>query len=352
MIIRKHLAGIALFCFLLLLTSCASTMSMYIEVEKPAVVTLPVTAQNVIIVNNALPQPMGSGMAAPSGKNPGNDSAYIEALNMASWNVMAKTFKYLDDSGFFPNVSLYKQFLREDNEWLAIVPLQEAIKKDFFENEDFDLLISIDRLLLKTENQPNKLELGRLYALLTFSAYLRDKDRPVVQQTLTDSVTVNYSDIYFDGGVPYINYEELATVMIRHSTGRLGERLGKYFAPSWDTAERIYFVKNFTDAKRVIDYVNKEKWREAKAAWTTQYESGKKAADKAKSATNIALACEMRGEFSEAGVWAKEAKAYFQTDSPKKYSKEINYLDGYIKVLQEREKHNAKLNKQYGIEER
>jgi hypothetical protein len=325
---------------------------MYIEVEKPAAVTLPVTAQEVIIVNNALPQPMGYSMTAPSGKNPSDDSVYVKTLKMASWKVITKTFEHLNDSKFFSNVSLYKKSLREDTEWLAVVPINENIKKDFFENENFDLLISIDRLLFKTENRSNKLELGKINTLLTFSAYLRDKDRPVVQMTLSDSVMVDYSDIYFDGGVPHINYEELATIMIRYSTERLGEKLGKFFAPSWDTAERMYFIKNYTDAKKMFDYVDKAKWDEAKTTWTNEFESAKKAADKAKSATNIALACEMRGEFSEAGVWAKEAQTYFQTASPKKHSQEISYLDNYIKALQERETNNTKLDKQYGIEKR
>jgi Mg2+/Co2+ transporter CorC len=60
----------------------------------------------------------------------------------------------------------------------------------------------------------------------------------------------------------------------------------------------------------------------------------------------------MNGEFSAAGEWAETAKTFFQNASSKKYAKEIKYLDEYVKVLQERERNNVKLNEQYGIMEK
>jgi hypothetical protein len=317
-------------------------MNLFIEVETPSAITLPAMVQDVIVVNNTLPQPTGYGLNAPSGKNPDNDSAYVKTLKRASWQVIAETFKYLDNSKKFSNVSYYKKPIREDDEWLAVVPPKEDIKRDFFENENFDLLISIDRLLFNTKNQPDKSELGKITALLTFSAYLRNKEKPVAHLTIADSVTVSYSVDYFDDVVPYVNYEELVTVMIHYSTGRLGEKLGKLFVSSWNTAERLYFIRNFSEANKMVNYINKGKWDEAKTSWTNEFELTKKSVDKAKLATNIALACEMNDKFNEAEVWAKEAKTHFQTVSSKKYSKEINYLNEYIKTLLEREKNSMK----------
>ncbi|GHU79308.1 hypothetical protein FACS1894145_3170 [Bacteroidia bacterium] len=326
-------------------------MSMFIDVEKPATVTLPVKTQDVLIVNNALPQPVGYGLNAPSDKKSVSDSI-AKRLRLAPWQVVTAAYQYMDNAKFFSDVSFYKKPLRKDRDWLVVDPLSEKVRNDFFENENFDLLISIDRLLFNSTNESNKLEIGKMTSILTFSAYLRDKAEPVIQTTIEDSVKTYYPEVYFDGGVPYLNYEELVTEMIQHSSVRLGEKLGDYFAPSWDTAERIYFVRNLSDATKMSDYLNQAKWIEAISDWTGAFDKAKKSVDKAKLATNIALAYEMKDEFNKAGEWAKEAKAFFQDASENKYSKEISYLEEYIKALQEREKNNIKLNEQYGVEKR
>jgi hypothetical protein len=323
-------------------------MNMTIEVEKPAAITLPVTAQNVIIVNNALSQPAGYGLKAPSGKYPEDDSVYLKTLKTASWQVITETFNYLDNSKFFSDVSLYKKALREDEEWLSWIPLKEEVKKDFLEKEHFDLLISIDRLLFNSAHS-NVAEVGRINVLLTFSAYLRDNDKPLVgKMTITDTVIAFSAPDYYPS---HDSYENQMSQMIRFSSLRLGEKLGSFFAPTWDTKERIYYIKNVNDAIQTSNYIKNETWTEAKTAWTSAFETTKKPVHKAKLATNIALACEMSDDFGAAETWAKEAKTLFLSASSTKYAKEIKYLNEYIENLQERRRNNILLNKQYGLQE-
>ncbi|MDR2691870.1 MAG: DUF6340 family protein [Dysgonamonadaceae bacterium] len=76
--------------------------------------------------------------------------------------------------------------------------------------------------------------------------------------------------------------------MIRHSTFRLSETLCYLFAPSWEIAERIYFVKNLRDMEKTADYINNRSWVEAKTAWINAFETAKTDAGKARLATNIA----------------------------------------------------------------
>ena len=340
-----------LFCVLLLLASCASTVSMLVDVEKPAAVTLPVKAQNVIIVNNAVPQPMGYGMSAPSGKYPEFDSVYVKTLKTAPWQVMAETFRSLDDSKFFSDVSLYKRVLRTDNEWLAVVPVDEEIRRDFFENENFDLLISIDRLLFNSIGETNKTELGKMEVAVTFSAYLRDKDEPIVH-TITDTLRAFYSDysgtMYYNS-VSSITPEEINMAMIRQASSNLGERIGTFFAPTWKTVGRMYYIRDIPDAISTAGYIDKGKWDEAKRIWIGEFGVEKKIIKQARLASNIAFAAEMNGEFDVAEEWAVKAKTFFQNASPTKHSNDIAYLEGYIKELQERQKNNLLLDKQYGI---
>ncbi|MDR2621141.1 MAG: DUF6340 family protein [Dysgonamonadaceae bacterium] len=341
-----------LFGFLLTLISCATTMNMIIEVEKPAVITLPLTTQRIIIVNNALPQPVGYGLNPPSGKQPDDDSIYVRTLENAAWLLITETFNKLKSSEFFPSVSFYKQPLREGSEWLSVIPLKKEVQDDFLENEQFDLLISIDRLLFSAtvSSKVSGVEDGSLKALLTFSAYLHDRDEPVISHlTVIDSVRASYNLSHDDYDPSRRSYEHLVSEMVRYSIYQLGEKLRYFFAPGWESAERIYFVKNLYDMGKTAGYIDHRAWDEAKLAWTSEFETAKKAADKAKLATNIALACEMNDEFSAAGEWAEKAKTFFQNASSKKHSKEIKYLDEYVKVLQERERNNVKLNEQYGV---
>jgi len=344
---RQIFAGL-LFCVLLSFLSCAATMSMLIDVEKPAAVTLPVKAQNVIIVNNAVPQPMGYGVSAPSGKFPDIDSLYIKTLKAAPWEAAAEAFRNLNESKFFSDVSIYKKGLRGDDEWLYVVLVDDEIREDFFENQNFDMLISIDRLFFSSTIDKNKPELGRMEAALTFSAYLRGEDEPVIH-TLNDTLKAYPTETAFYNGLSSIQPEEINTEMIHQTALDLGEKLGMYFAPSWQTFERIYFVRNAFDANRTSNFINTGTWLQAKNVWTDEFELEKKAINKARLATNIALACEMNGDFYEGVEWASKAIPLFQNASSKKYAGEIKYLQVYIKELQERQKNNLILDKQHGI---
>jgi len=323
-------------------------MSTLIDVEKPAEVTLPVTAQNVIIVDNAVPQLMGHGVDAPSGRYPDIDSLYIKTLKTASWQVAMTAFKDLDNSKFFSDVSVYRKALRKDNEWLSVVPVNEDIKNDFFENEDFDMLISIDRLLFHSTIEKNKPELGSMEASLTLSAYIRDGDKPIIH-TITDTLKAYPSEISSLYGMPALMPEEINTELIRQSSLNLGEKIGKFFAPGWETVARMYFVRNISDANRTNNFINQGKWVEAKSSWTSEFDREKKIVNQARLANNIAFASEMNGDFYGAEEWAMKAKTLFQNASPTKYSKEIQYLEEYIKELQERQKNNIILDKQHGI---
>ena len=346
----KHQVYIGLlFGFLLLFMSCASTMSMYIDVEKPAVVTLPVNAQNVIIVNNALSQPMGYGLAAPSGKYPEMDSLYARTLKIASWYVIKEAFNSMDDSKFFQDVSFYKKTLRADNEWLAVVPIDENIKNDFFENENFDLLISIDRVLFNSIPKENKVGLEKMEAMLTFTAYLRDKEADPIVLTIMDSVMAIASETDYYNGIPCASPEEINTALIRQAASNLGKELGMFFTPGWETVDRTYFVRNLSDAAQMDKFINKGKWVEAQNTWIGEFNRTRKVVDQARLATNIALAYEMNSDFNKAEEWAIKSKTFFQNASATKYSKEIQYLEEYIKELQERQKENTELDKQYGI---
>ena len=347
----KHQVYIGLlFGFLLLFMSCASTISMFVDVEKPASVTLPVKAQNVIIVNNAVPQPLGYGIDAPSGKYPEMDSIYIRTLKTAPWRLAMETFRNLDDSKFFSDVSLYKRSLREDDEWLSVVPVDEEIKRDFFENENFDMLISIDRLLFNSVFEKNKLEVGKMEVVLTFSAYLRGEDKPIVH-TIADTLKAYYASGDFYNGVPFVGPEEVNTEMIRQATSILAGKIGMSFVPGWETVERRYYISDIPDAIQTSNYIDKGKWDEARRVWTGEFGLEKKAVKRARLANNIALASEMKGEFEIAEEWAAKAKALFKNVSPTKYAKDIAYLEEYIKTLQERQSDNIVLDKQYGVSE-
>lgn len=326
-----------LFCFLGSLLSCASTMILQVEEEQPAAFTLPVKAQNVIIVNNALAQPVGYGLNAPSGKYPEDDSIYVKTLKNASWQLITETFNKLKTSEFFSDVSFYKKPLREDDEWLSVAPLKKEVREDFLVDEHFDLLISIDRLLFNSVVRSNNAESGSMKTLLTFSAYVYDRDEPVINQlTITDSVIAYYNKYQDNYDPSRKTCEHLVSEMIRHSTSRLSEKLCYLFAPGWKSAKRIYFVKNLQDMEKTAGYINNGTWVEAKTAWINAFEIAKKDAGKAKLATNIALAYEMTGDLGSAEAWAKKAETFFQKASPSKYAKEIRYLNKYIESLQER----------------
>ena len=119
------------------------------------------------------------------------------------------------------------------------------------------------------------------------------------------------------------------------------------FIPYLHLSERYVYVTGNTSMLDAERYVIQDKWEEASYLWEHLYETGEGETLRAKAASNMAVVCEMRDDFSAAIDWAKKSYDLFNQPAVReKNIEELRSMDNYIKLLQQRQKEIPLLQEQ------
>jgi hypothetical protein len=347
-----------LLCLLPFLCACESVKQITIEVQEPAPITLPVSAQNVLILNNALPQPENYRIEQYfEGKSIADN--YPISLDSAVWNTTQALSDVLSKSDFFNTVSTYKVPIRTDNEWLSVQPLPKEIRDEFHEIEDYQALITIDRLLfiVKTETKRNMQDDyttaerfvfsdTRVAAMLTCSIYLYGRNEPLTTFSISDSLI---SRTTISNNLPVIVHT-VSMLMLKELSYQIGESAALKFIPTWKTTDRILFTNHKARIKEAYSYVTAHNWSAAESIWLSELEKENKPLDKAHIALNIAVTNEMQDKLNTALQWAQKSKEYYNLTKQIK-PEELHFIDKYISELQKRIQDNHLLDIQTGKSE-
>jgi hypothetical protein len=346
--------------FVIILTvfsSCASVRWFAIEVQEPASITLPVSVQNVLLLNNTVPQ------SSQLGEIQNRDGQPIEqkfslSLDSTVWIAIRSLSASLNQSQFFNDIYVYSDLIRTDKEWLAINPLSKEIQDEFYSTEKYDALISIDRLLYMINENTKVIKGNQTYnplipvnitanAILTSSLYLRGKETPFKIFSLFDSLSVN-TMVYNDS---ITIYREIPMNLVENLAFILGEKMASSLAPSWKTVERLTFTNQSARMKEAHSLSLADKWAEAERIWQAEYEKKSKPIDKAKLALNLAVANEMQDKFDVAISWAGKASRHLAASDPSQHTEETAFITQYVIELQQRIQYNRLLDMQWGKEE-
>lgn len=324
---------------LLLCTSCRITRQVLsIEVQEPAPVTLPVNIARVLVVNNALPQPPDIGISRHF-----SDSLKYEkqetGFDSLAW-LLTESFGYtLDQGKFFNEVSFYKEKIREDQEWLSSIPLPEQFSNEVFGAQEYDAIISLDKILYNYNDSVKKIGLNEGYEQYMFidakaevsikcSLHLFDRRHPLTSFVMEDSL------IFKNTFIAEPNYigNELPKLLLEDISINAGERLAYHFIPSWATQRRLIY----THTPRMMEgyrYADNKRWSRAIDIWELEYQSAKPI-NKVRLATNIAFAYEMTDQFQVAYGWAMKAQEELEEAEEDAGLKE--YVKSYTAQLQKR----------------
>ncbi|MEJ1729737.1 DUF6340 family protein [Escherichia coli] len=118
-----------------------------------------------------------------------------------------------------------------------------------------------------------------------------------------------------------------AFVDLQKAAVYLGERTARSFVDQWETQDRVVFVYDKRVWNKAYDHALAFEWDKAMDIWLELLE-GPNVKEIACAAFNLALACEMQGNFELAGKWLELSQKTF--DMP-----ETRY---YMELLQERNK--------------
>jgi hypothetical protein len=342
---------------LLLLSSCSGVYQMMIEVQEPAQVTLPMDAGRVMIVNNTVKQPSTSGITRMYNGRP--VEGYEITLESVAWVTTESLAANVEDSHFFDAVSYYKKPVREDDEWLANKPLSQSFRNKLFEAYEVDVLVSIDRILFKLEeNSRNPSATGTNDAFYAFeiktevqtncSVYLYGKDNPLTSFAVSDSLSY---DAFLSATTYQTIVKEIPEAMIDHLAYVVGEDIAYSIIPSWTTKERLLYPGSNSRMREAFSYSKTDKWNTAQTIWLSEYEKKIKNSDKGKIATNLAVSNELNDQLAAALRWAEKAKAHFLADNVSNKSEEMVYIEYYISDLQKRLVESRILDVQFGKED-
>ncbi|MDR3218321.1 MAG: DUF6340 family protein [Dysgonamonadaceae bacterium] len=337
-------------------TSCESIRRFVIEVQEPAAVTFPLSVRNVLVVNNTVPQDTQYGIEQKL------DDKAIEKtaidLDSTVWVVIRSLSKAFAGSDFFDEVFFYNDTIRTDDRWLTIHPLPEKLLNDFYDLEQYDAILSIDRLAFTVKENIKSSVRGvgdieplasvniRTEAVLNFSIYLYGDKEAYKMFSISEKDSLLVSSILPDDSL--LVFKSLPEHLIGHIASTLGKRIAAYFIPSWESEERVIYSNHRARMKEARKYADIQNWAEAEIIWTNEYKSEKKNEEKGKLAINIALANEMQDDMETALSWAEKAAWHFE-ETGKAGNDWLLLAKDYVFTLNERIKNNKLLDLQWGV---
>jgi len=342
-------SAICLF-ILCLFSACSQIRFIGIETFNPAEITYPDYVGKVLIVNNAVPQPPDSGYEYKlSGVLQDTCKAHADSALFDACRALGEAIAETD---FFNDVLLFHENTRKDDSFLTDVKLTKEQIQSLCEETGADAIISLDRLLFKMEKNVTSFPEGYLYGTITVDikgvirSYLPSRDVPQTTIILTDSI------FWGEEGLHLKMLDQLLPTpdnALRTAGTYIGQKTYPVFVPHWDRENRWFYTGINARWKKASAYANKSKWEEAANEWSYIHENSSDWKGKAKSASNLALANELNGNFDKAFELASESYTLYKQNAGEedRYT-QFQYL--YKEALSNRIQSEKKLNTQIGEE--
>lgn len=331
------------------LFSACSTMSYVgIETYNPAEVTFPESVAKVLVVNNAVPQPVDSGYelnvfgVAQDTCKAKADSALFDVCRILGESMVG--------ASYFDDVLLYNHATRHDTYFEQDTKLTPQQVSDLCEETGADAIISVDRLLF--DMKKNVVAFMEGYVMGTIDVQIAGVIRSYVPGRSAPLATVHVRDSVF--------WAESAdnTIILGLLLPKPDDALrtaGKYiasksyvnFVPHWIKETRWYFTGVGSTWKEASAYATGDKWDLAEKRWLHLYNNSGSWKSRAKASSNLALCHEMKGELKDAYEWGHKSYDLFKKHDGDN-AKNTKLLELYVTALAERIRSDKKLNVQFG----
>ena len=337
----RHL--ILLFTALLFL-SCQSYRVVRIETYNPATITFPQDIRTIMVVNNAAQQPDDFGHVFIHFQH--DDSTLSVSADSMAYHFCRSLGKEIAESPFFDDVRLCEDTLRRDSNFYSSQPLTADYIKWFCDVYEVDGLITLDKLYFKSAlYYSNKFDFNNWnYIEVEINGELKvlwPGDNMVFTIPFTDSLqlTMDY----------YTPFEPFTIQDIQYAMRFLAEYTGRkmhiHFVPYWLADDRWYYTAITSDWKRATAYAAAEKWESAATIWKPLFDKTTQKKQKARLASNLALAHELSGDFTKALEYAEKAYTLYSaiTDEDDPFRK---MQQSYVEILKRRIEDDRKLTEQ------
>jgi hypothetical protein len=166
----------------------------------------------------------------------------------------------------------------------------------------------------------------------TFEVYDTITKEYFHQETLTDTLVWDENTLNAEQALTEL---PSTTDAAQFAAAEAGKLYARRLAPYWLTVQRFFFVPSHKDLQRAATYAENSEWSEAMKIWE-QYAGHNNRKTAAQSAFNMALACEVNGNYELSLEWLQYAEKLYP----------IKEITGYRAILQRRLNESASLEKQ------
>lgn len=305
--------------------SCATKMYYTtLDVLKPAQVTFPVNVNNVVVVNNAVVQPMNVGHYSTNLY--GNRIPETLKFDSAGIFITAALRDGLISKSFFNRVELSLVNQNTGKDHSVIGKLSPSRVNTLCKMYNADAVIAVNRISISdevmefynadTQEFYNDLDVK---VKTDWSVFYPDKKLQSIQ--FLDSFLWQSSDYNRNRSRDKLpkRYDALVDANIL-----TGTNVAARMIPRWEKEDRVFFGSGNKLMMQAMDSVAKTNWKGAIELWKTAVNTPKSGKIKYQAYHNIANAYEIIGDMDNAVEYAKKA---VETYSQASYS---DTNDGYI----------------------
>lgn len=307
-IIRSPFYHLTLVVTVLLLSSCSTMLYTSIDVLRPATVTFPLEVEDVVIVNNTLPQPHELGhITELFGEHPKKHIIDTDSLPLFH---IASLAQAMTNKEFFQSVKVETSSMNKGDLFHSPSPPSDSTINLLKKAHQSKAIISLNRIMVNDHvAEMYNQESG------TFTAYIEAKYE--MQWSIhfpeqNKSFPLMINDTVYWESESQVRLQALKGLPVRRDAlidGAIitGERSLNRFIPYWEKEDRYFFSSNNKMLKAGIDSVYVRNWGAAIKQWNELFDKSKNKQLKAKTAYNIAVAYEIMGEYENALGFATKA---------------------------------------------
>ncbi|MFV0419990.1 MAG: DUF6340 family protein [Dysgonomonas sp.] len=336
-----------LFISIITLSSCTQTYYVSIDVRKAAPLDLGADTKKIIIVDNSF-----ISNNADSVYQLKNQALLTKDMVDSVRPIFMRSFiKYLNEEKLYDTVEVYPFYPKPLDMYKKAgiqieLPLEKEEAAEICSLTEADALISLELIRISLELNP--------YNNDKHSAQLKTKIRAKLRAYGYNGDTIGSPIIQIDSRSKSVALsdkdaidKELKTLHLNNIEW-VADMLVNSFIPKWESEERKYYIWYPNSAYKANELVNQEKWVASIPIWEEVYKKEKSWKQKARCASNTALAHEFADDIGNALKWINTAYSLLPPDNKSNLAKEIKE---YKEILEQRTKEAPLLKKQLKIKE-
>ncbi|HPM09415.1 MAG: DUF6340 family protein [Paludibacter sp.] len=306
--IQSFLQSIVIFLLGIFLTACSGMLFTSIDVLRPAKVNFPEDVNHLLIVNNSRPQPHTYGHTTEL-FDESNEAVSIETDSLALFS-LASLSEAMAEKEFFSSIHLMHESIKKDSSFSEVTYPDRDYLVDLCRKEGAEGIISLNRIIVNDK-------LGELYDMsqALYIAYLEaiyDYNWSVHFPAKNQIYSFAAKDTVYWESESYYRERAVNGLPDRRDAlidGALisGRRSVSKFIPYWEQSDRYFFKFQDKKLKQGFDSLYVKNWDAAIDIWTDLLEKTSRKSKKIKTAHNLSVLYEIKGDIQQAYDYSNQA---------------------------------------------